>query len=242
MRAPLWLSFSPKFLGQALIPPALHGRTEQVASKKFLTALTALLSSPSTPPATKRMIYLTLSPLAYDAQSSPSLSNITKTFNALLEDSKTGLRSFDNEFEETDPRWQPNGAPVDADDPLFAPEALPRRRERARMFDGIEQMRDLRRRAVEGRGWAGMLCDAVANARDEAGVGAGKRWEEMSGEEKEAEQARLEGEEGQGESERRDGLEANEVVQVRSSASTSIAFPARPLPSEAAQWEGLRRN
>ncbi|BGO95326.1 hypothetical protein NBRC10512_004343 [Rhodotorula toruloides] len=186
---------------------------EQVASKKFLTALTALLSSPSTPPATKRMIYLTLSPLAYDAQSSPSLSNITKTFNALLEDSKTGLRSFDNEFEETDPRWQPNGAPVDADDPLFAPEALPRRRERARMFDGIEQMRDLRRRAVEGRGWAGMLCDAVANARDEAGVGAGKRWEEMSGEEKEAEQARLEGEEGQGESERRDGLEANEVVQ-----------------------------
>ncbi|BGP03274.1 hypothetical protein NBRC10513v2_007002 [Rhodotorula toruloides] len=189
---------------------------EQVASKKFLTSLSALLSSPSTPAYTKRMIYLTLSPLAYDAQSSPSLSTITKTFNSLLADPKTGLRSFENEFDDSDPRWQVGGAPVDADDPLFAPEALPRRRrERTRMFDGIEQMRDLRRRAVEGRGWAGMLCDAVANAADEAAAGAGgKRWEEMSSEEKEMEQARLEGEgEKGGESERRDGLEANEVVQ-----------------------------
>ncbi|BGP35167.1 hypothetical protein JCM10296v2_006997 [Rhodotorula toruloides] len=185
---------------------------EQVASKKFLSSLTALLSSPATAPSTKRMIYLTLSPLAYDAQASPSLSTITKTFNSLLSDPQTGLRSFENDFDETDARWQPNGAPVDAEDPLFAPETLPRRRERARMFDGIEQMRDLRRRAVEGRGWAGMLCDAVANAADETG-GERKRWEEMSSEEKEAEQARLEGGEGQGEREGRDGLEANEVVQ-----------------------------
>lgn len=242
-------TFTLRRFAENLIPAFGFARTEQVASKKFLSALTALVSSPSTPPPVKQMVYRILSPLAYDAQSSPQLSAITKAFDSLVSDPRTGVRSFPNEWDERDPRWQVGGAPLEPDDPLFKPEALlpqaqgqtrrARERERERRFDGIEQMRDLRRRAVEGRGWAGMLCDAVANATDGDGderpEQGRKRWEEMTSEEKEMEQARVErGEGGAGESERREGLEANEVVQV---SSFSLAPPdwrctrqAFPLP------------
>ncbi|BGP51406.1 hypothetical protein JCM10450v2_007348 [Rhodotorula kratochvilovae] len=199
---------------------------EQIASKKFLTAITDLVASPSTPPQVKAMVYRVLSPLAFDSQSNPTLRPITETFNRLLSDPNTSLQSFPHELDVSLPAFQPNGAPLAPDDPLLRPEALlsgSSRRSRPQMErfpTGIEQMRDLRRRAVEGRGWAGMLSEAVALAGDEPAprdVGRGKKWEEMNSEEKEAAQARGEGPDGivaEGqEVEVREGLEANEVVQ-----------------------------
>ncbi|KPV72045.1 uncharacterized protein RHOBADRAFT_56178 [Rhodotorula graminis WP1] len=202
---------------------------EQVASKKFLASLTDLVGDQSTPPQVKSMVYRVLSPLAFDAQSKSSLRPITEAFNRLLADPKTSLSSFPNELDPTTAAFQPNGAPLAPDDPLLRPEALlsqhgSSRRSRPRMErfpTGIEQMRDLGRRAVEGKSWAGMLSEAVALAKDEPNArnkGRGKKWEDMDTEEKEAAQAMGEGpggsEGGDGhEVEVREGLEANEVVQ-----------------------------
>ncbi|GAA5891449.1 hypothetical protein JCM8208_007284 [Rhodotorula glutinis] len=202
---------------------------EQVASKKFLASLTDLVADPSTPPQVKSMVYRVLSPLAFDAQSKSSLRPITEAFNRLLADPKTSLSSFPHELDPTMAAFQPNGAPLAPDDPLLRPEALlsqhgSSRRSRPRLErfpTGIEQMRDLGRRAVEGKSWAGMLSEAVALAKDEPNArnkGRGKKWEDMDTEEKEAAQARGEGPGGSDggdghEVEVREGLEANEVVQ-----------------------------
>ncbi|GAA5839150.1 hypothetical protein JCM9279_002609 [Rhodotorula babjevae] len=200
---------------------------EQVASKKFLASLTDLVADQSTPPQVKSMVYRVLSPLAFDAQSQSSLRPITEAFNRLLVDPKTSLSSFPHELDPTMAAFQPNGAPLAPDDPLLRPEALlshSSRRSRPRMErfpTGIEQMRDLGRRAVEGKSWAGMLSEAVALARDEPNArnkGRGKKWEDMDTEEKEAAQTRGEGPGGSEgadghEVEVREGLEANEVVQ-----------------------------
>lgn len=210
---------------------------EQVASKKFLAALTDLVADHSTPPQVKSMVYRVLSPLAFDAQSNSSLRPITEAFNRLLTDPKTSLSSFPNGLDPTMAAFQPNGAPLAPDDPLLRPEALlsqDSRRSRPRMErfpTGIEQMRDLGRRAIEGKSWAGMLSEAVALAKDEPAErnkGRGKKWDDMDTEEKEAAQARGEGPDGTGaadgqEVEVREGLEANEVVQVRPLAGLARA-------------------
>lgn len=212
-------------------PDASLAPAEQVASKKFLASLTDLVADPSTPPQVKSMVYRVLSPLAFDAQSKSSLRPITEAFNRLLADPKTSLSSFPHELDPTMAAFQPNGAPLAPDDPLLRPEALlsqhgSSRRSRPRLErfpTGIEQMRDLGRRAVEGKSWAGMLSEAVALAKDEPNArnkGRGKKWEDMDTEEKEAAQARGEGPGGSDggdghEVEVREGLEANEVVQVR---------------------------
>ncbi|GAA6055027.1 hypothetical protein JCM3770_006701 [Rhodotorula araucariae] len=199
---------------------------DQIASKKFLAAITDLVSDSSTAPQVKAMVFRVLSPLAFDSQSNPTFRPITETFNRLLSDPKTSLQSFPHELDVSLAAFQPNGAPLAPDDPLLRPEALlsqsPRRArpQLERFPTGIEQMRDLRRRAVEGRAWAGMLSEAVALAGDEPAprnLGRGKKWEEMNSEEKEAAQARGEGPDGMvaegQEVEVREGLEANEVVQ-----------------------------
>ncbi|GAA6001714.1 uncharacterized protein JCM10292_005005 [Rhodotorula paludigena] len=209
---------------------------EQVAGKKFLAAITDMVANPSTAPAVKVMVFRVLSPLAFDAHSTPALRPVGDTFTRLLQDPKTSLQSFPNDLDATSPAYQPGGAPLDPDDPLLRPEALlsqsgrrGSRRPRVDRFPtGIEQMRDLRRRAVEGKSWAAMLSEAVALAGDEnepsrgggKGKGSRKKWEDMTSEEKEMAQVRGEGPDGievvggaDEEVEVREGLEANEVVQ-----------------------------
>lgn len=251
----LWSNTNDRFKGASLLalspPPTIQADpvpvpAEQVASKKFLASLTDLVADPSTPPQVKSMVYRVLSPLAFDAQSKSSLRPITEAFNRLLADPKTSLSSFPHELDPTMAAFQPNGAPLAPDDPLLLPEALlsqhgGSRRSRPRMErfpTGIEQMRDLGRRAVEGKSWAGMLSEAVALAKDEPNArnkGRGKRWEDMDTEEKEAAQARGEGpggrEDGDGhEVEVREGLEANEVVQVRLLSPSSTPRGTRTDP------------
>ncbi|GAA5990346.1 hypothetical protein JCM10908_007327 [Rhodotorula pacifica] len=190
---------------------------QQVAQKKFLAALTGLVSSPTSPPPVKLMVFRVLSPLAYETRNDSDLSSITHAYDSLLSDPKTRPTPETLGAEGYDPAlFPPHGAPLDPDDPLLRPEALlangtggrARRPRPERFPTGLEQMQDLRKRAIEGRGYAAMLTDAVINAEEEED----KERRRRSAEGLPAVPLPTHGEDGQ-EREVRTGLEANEVVQ-----------------------------
>lgn len=229
--------------------------SEQVAQKKFLSALTALASSSTSTPSVRLMVFRVLSPLAYECSRDPDLSSITHAYDALLSDPKTrpspetlggggaGEGSYDPAL------FPPHGAPLDPEDPLLRPEALlpssatapgggpSRRRPGPERFPtGLEQMQDLRTRAKEGRGYAAMLADAVLHAEQDEEKER-KRRSALSPEElvKEfggapATMAAGGGEYAAGEEQEREvrtGLEANEVVQVsRAISSFGCSVPS----------------
>lgn len=210
-------------------------RTEQVAQKKFLAALTGLVSSPTSTPAVKLMVFRVLSPLAYETRHDSDLSSITHAYDALLADPKTRPTPETVGEEGYDPAlFPPHGAPLDPEDPLLRPEALlsaggggrsstrPQRPRGAERFPtGLEQMQDLRKRAVEGRGYAAMLTDAVIHAEEEEDKERKRRSAQgLPPVVVQPPAAAASGDDQDGhEREVRTGLEANEVVQVRARGS-----------------------
>ncbi|GAA5862036.1 hypothetical protein JCM3774_006148 [Rhodotorula dairenensis] len=194
---------------------------QQVAQKKFLAAMTALVSSPTSPPPVKLMVFRVLSPLAYETRNDSDLSSITRAYDALLSDPKTRPTPESVGAEGYDPAlFPPHGAPLDPDDPLLRPEALlangggarsgARRPRTERFPTGLEQMQDIRKRAVEGRGYAAMLADAVVHAEEEEDKERKRRSAQGL---PPMEQFAAVTDQDDQEREVRTGLEANEVVQ-----------------------------
>lgn len=191
--------------------------------------MTGLVSSPASPPPVKLMVFRVLSPLAYETRNDSDLSSITRAYDALLSDPKTRPTPESVGAEGYDPAlFPPHGAPLDPDDPLLRPEALlaagpgsrggGRSRPRPERFPtGLEQMQDIRTRAVEGRGYASMLADAVLHAEREEDQERKRRSAQGLPMAQPAAAAAGTGQDGQ-EREVRTGLEANEVVQVRARA------------------------
>ncbi|GAA6037708.1 hypothetical protein JCM8097_002299 [Rhodosporidiobolus ruineniae] len=152
---------------------------QQIASKKFLSELTDLVASPKTDPKVKETVFRVLSPLSYDFQNDPTLSPLTATFAKLLTSPQTSLTSFPNALDPSSPSFTPPGAPLMEDDDLLRPSSLfqsshSSSRGGSRRPRGVErlpserqQMERLGRRAVEGRGYAGMLVEAVQNKQGE---------------------------------------------------------------------------
>ncbi|GAA5878078.1 hypothetical protein JCM16303_002839 [Sporobolomyces ruberrimus] len=164
-----------------------HRFREQVASKKFLSELTDLVSSKKTEPNVKEMVYKILSPLAYEYQNDSDLKSLTQTYNKLLSTPSTSLSSFPNTLDPSSHRT--NGSPLDPEDPLFTPTGLlpssstrsgrPHRSNRGGnngRGEGIPkelekvQMRELGERADKARGLARLLNEAVVfNTKEEDG-------------------------------------------------------------------------
>lgn len=200
---------------------------QQVAQKKFLAALTGLVSSPTSTPSVKLMVFRVLSPLAYETRHDSDLSSITHAYDALLADPKTRPTPETVGEEGYDPAlFTPHGAPLDPEDPLLRPEALlssgggggrsarSQRPRPERFPTGLEQMQDLRKRAVEGRGYAAMLTDAVNHAEEEEEKERRRRSAQGLPPVVVVQQPATEsGNEDSHEREVRTGLEANEVVQ-----------------------------
>ncbi|BGP19888.1 hypothetical protein JCM10213_008638 [Rhodosporidiobolus nylandii] len=152
----------------------------EICQKKFLAQLAELVESGRTEPGVKEMVFRVLSALAWDFQDDPTLAPLSQTFSRLLTSPSTSLSTFANTLDASSPAFAPSGhgAPLAEDDDLLRPESLLSSRggggrrsgrgaERERlMMSAIEQMRDLRRRAVEGKGYAGMLLEALQNKRD----------------------------------------------------------------------------
>lgn len=218
---------SPDDVAVQIVERYLH-RTEQVAQKKFLAALTGLVSSPTSTPSVKLMVFRVLSPLAYETRHDSDLSSITHAYDALLADPKTRPTPETVGEEGYDPAlFPPHGAPLDPEDPLLRPEALlssggggrssrSQRPRPERFPTGLEQMQDLRKRAVEGRGYAAMLTDAVNHAEEEEEKERRRRSAQGLPPVVVQQAAAGSGDDEDGhEREVRTGLEANEVVQVR---------------------------
>ncbi|GAA6014573.1 hypothetical protein JCM10207_001649 [Rhodosporidiobolus poonsookiae] len=145
----------------------------EVASKKFLGALSDLVQDKGVEARVKDMVFRVMSGMVWEWQDDPSLSSVSQTFTKLL----PLLSSYPTTLDASSPAFQPSGAPLSEDDPLLRPESLlsppssrqgggERERERRREhrwmnLSSVEQMRDLRKRATEGRGYAGMLGEAV---------------------------------------------------------------------------------
>ncbi|SGY19837.1 BQ5605_C017g08343 [Microbotryum silenes-dioicae] len=134
---------------------------KEVASKKFLAELENLATSRSTEPPVKQMVLRVLSPLAYEYALDADLKPITALYNKIRPDG-TPL----------------NGEPLDPEDDLFTPTADPRmqssrrnhqsrREEPHRMPSVGDQMKDLRSQSEQARGYARMLNEAVAFAKED---------------------------------------------------------------------------
>lgn len=155
-----------------------HRFREQVASKKFLTELTELVSNKRTDPKVKEMVYRVLSPLAHDYSDDSDLKSITQTFNKLLSTPNTALTSFPSSLDPSSPSYQLNGAPLDPEDELFTPTGLlpssnrsgrphrSSRRGREEVPEEIEkvQMRELGERADKAKGLARLLNESIVFA------------------------------------------------------------------------------
>ncbi|GAA5888424.1 hypothetical protein JCM6882_008615 [Rhodosporidiobolus microsporus] len=149
---------------------------QQIASKKFSSAVQDLVNRPETDPRVKDMVFRVLSPLAFEYQDDPTLSPLSTLFAKLL----PALSTYPTSLDPSSASLQPSGAPLSESDPLLRPEGLltnSSSRNRRREGGGgafpssVEQMRDLRRRAVEGKEYAGMLQEAVAGVEREGRVG-----------------------------------------------------------------------
>lgn len=186
------------------------------------------------------MVFRVLSPLAYETRHDSDLSSITHAYDALLADPKTRPTPETVGEEGYDPAlFPPHGAPLDPEDPLLRPEALlsggggggrstttrsQRPRGAERFPTGLEQMQDLRKRAVEGRGYAAMLTDAVRHAEEEEDKERRRRSAQGLPPMVVQPPAASAGDDQDGhEREVRTGLEANEVVQVRRRARGPFA-------------------
>ncbi|SCZ94620.1 BZ3500_MvSof-1268-A1-R1_Chr12-3g04002 [Microbotryum saponariae] len=134
---------------------------KEVASKKFLAELENLATSRSTEPPVKQMVLRVLSPLAYEYARDADLKPITALYNKIRPDG-TPL----------------NGEPLNPEDDLFTPTADPRmqssrrnhqsrRGEPHRMPSMGDQMKDLRSQSEQARGYARMLNEAVAFAKED---------------------------------------------------------------------------
>ncbi|GAA5979290.1 hypothetical protein JCM11641_001984 [Rhodosporidiobolus odoratus] len=152
---------------------------KEVASKKFLSELSGLVEKKDTSIEVKEMVFRILSPLAFEYQNDPTLSSLSTTFTKLLPQLSTFPHTLPSSV------TQPGGSPLSPDDPLLKPEALlsPNSTSRSgrsrsrddRWMSGIEQLRDLRKMAVQGKGYAGMLTEAVLNK----GMGEGLEGDEI---------------------------------------------------------------
>ncbi|GAA5903112.1 uncharacterized protein JCM6883_002701 [Sporobolomyces salmoneus] len=163
-----------------------HRFREQVASKKFLSELNDLVGSKKTEPNVKEMVYRVFSPLAYEYQRDDDLKSITQLFNKLLSSPSTSLSSFpySSSIDPSSRSFQPNGAPLDPEDPLFTPTGLlpasttrsgrTSRRAEGGGREGVPkelekvQMRELGERADKARGLARLLNETIVfNQKDE---------------------------------------------------------------------------
>ncbi|SCV73186.1 BQ2448_7111 [Microbotryum intermedium] len=137
-----------------------HRFRKEVASKKFLGELENLATNRNTEAPVKQMILRVLSPLAYEYAGDADLKPITSLYNKLRPDGAPL-----------------NGEPLDPEDDLFTPTSDPRmqssqrhqgrRGEPHRMPSMGDQMKDLRAQAEQARGYASMLNEAVAFAKED---------------------------------------------------------------------------
>ncbi|GAA5862019.1 hypothetical protein JCM8547_001560 [Rhodosporidiobolus lusitaniae] len=163
-----------------------HKFRQQIASKKFLSELENLVTDKNVDSKVKEMTFRVLSPLAFDFQDDPALSSLTQTYNKLLPLLPPSLSSSPT-FSTSFPA---SGAPLSEDDPLLRPESFlsshssssssSRSRPRVeRIPSSKQQMQELGRRAIEGRGYAGMLGEAVQRMQSEGRSGEEIEADEM---------------------------------------------------------------
>ncbi|GAA5827911.1 hypothetical protein JCM11251_007726 [Rhodosporidiobolus azoricus] len=150
----------------------------EISSKKFLSAVEDLVKKPETDPKVKDMVFRVLSPLAYEYQDDPTLAPLSTLFAKLL----PLLSTYPTTLDPSLPAFSPSGAPLEEDDPLLRPEGMLTSASsrsghrggsggRSRDFpSNVEQMRDLGKRAVEGKGYARMLTEAVDSLEREGRI------------------------------------------------------------------------